>query len=486
MSQQTREPNTAADTAADSVANTAGNLQDPAPAHASGADRDELQAMWGAVAALLDDVTVAPSQHPPAEPPRAAQAAPPPAQESPPQPVQPVPAAMLSAAEQPAAGETPAPPAAPAAPDPGVAGEASAVTGSGGPGAHLPAEQPAPAEPPAPAGPLPLPPWEQPAPPPPAAESAPSGAQPPAAPAAESAPAPAAPAPAEPVATPQPLPATQPAQQALPGAAPQRPVPETAAGALPAAELDNSAVSIRGRSDGLTIEIGEGPWPEIVSALTHRLENSGGFFRGAHVALELGERPLNEQDLKTLADLIARHEIILGVVRTSADRTFHSAIALGLAVIHESAEGATLAAAQVAAGNTESHSYYVYRGSLRSGQILDRADHVVIVGDVNPGAQVISDGDILVWGRLRGMAHAGANGNSQSVIAALDLDPIQLRIDTVIAATPGGATDNRPRWYGGRTARRPEIARLVDSQLVIEAWDEAKVHGANILKRRRD
>jgi septum site-determining protein MinC len=251
--------------------------------------------------------------------------------------------------------------------------------------------------------------------------------------------------------------------------------------------MDFSAVSIRGRGEGLTVEIGEGKWEELVAMLALRLDHSGGFFRHAHVAVELGARALNEQELKSLSDLLARHEIAPGIVRTSSDRTFHSAIAIGLAVIHESPEGSTLAAAQVAASNAEQQGYYVYRGSLRSGQVLERSDHVVVVGDVNPGAQVVSHGDILVWGRLRGTAHAGAGGNTQSVIAALDLDPIQLRIDTVIAATPGGGGDNRPRWQGGRAAaRRPEIARLVDHQLVIDDWDEAKVHGANILKRRRD
>lgn len=66
--------------------------------------------------------------------------------------------------------------------------------------------------------------------------------------------------------------------------------------------------------------------------------------------------------------------------------------------------------------------FFVYRGSLRSGQQLYRHEHIIeIMGDVNPGAQVASNGDILIWGRLRGLAHAGVEGNLNAIIAALDL-----------------------------------------------------------------
>ena len=478
MSQQTRDPNSTGNPNAGATAGLNAGLNGAPSASVPETNPDELQSMWGAVAALLDDVTVPPARgHTPSRAQgvaahQASNTAPveraaPPAQ--PPLPAPPAPSVPESAAPSPAP-ELPAQAAADAGPTPGAAA-------------------PEPSTP----QPLPLPPWEQ---PPAAATTAGTAAT--AATAAgvaraaadDSAGAAASPTADSPV-SPAPPATAAPAVPSVPPAGSEPPsaavTAAATAAAAPAEDMDFSAVSIRGRGDGLTVAIGEGKWDELIAMLAQRLEHSGGFFRGAHVAVELGDRTLNEQELKTLSDLLISHEIVPGVVRTTSDRTFHSAIALGLAIVHESAEGSTLAAAQVASGNAEHHTYYVYRGSLRSGQVLDRSDHVVVVGDVNPGAQVISDGDILVWGRLRGMAHAGANGKTDSVIAALDLDPIQLRIATVIAATPGGATENRPRWYGGRSSsRRPEIARLVDQQLVIEAWDEAKVHGANILKRRRD
>jgi len=86
--------------------------------------------------------------------------------------------------------------------------------------------------------------------------------------------------------------------------------------------------------------------------------------------------------------------------------------------------------------------------------------HVIVIGDVNPGGEIIAGGDVVVWGRLRGMVHAGAEGNEKSIVCALDLSPTQLRIAGQIALTPKRR---------GKT--RPEIASLKDGQVVAEPWN---------------
>ena len=128
-----------------------------------------------------------------------------------------------------------------------------------------------------------------------------------------------------------------------------------------------------------------------------------------------------EDELQQLLKLVQSYDMTIGAVRTSAERTFQSALALGLTVTLESADGAPVADAAPAVTNVTTAAYFVYRGYLRSGHRLRRKEHVLVIGDVNPGAEVFSDGDILVWGRLRGVAHAGANGNRRAIVAALDL-----------------------------------------------------------------
>ncbi|MCY7390650.1 MAG: septum site-determining protein MinC, partial [Leptolyngbyaceae cyanobacterium CAN_BIN12] len=86
--------------------------------------------------------------------------------------------------------------------------------------------------------------------------------------------------------------------------------------------------------------------------------------------------------------------------------------------------------------------------TLRSGGDVRHNGTVIILGDLNPGSSVVATGDILIWGRLRGTAHAGAKGNAQCLIMALQMEPNQIRIADFVARAP----ENPPAQY------YPEIA----------------------------
>ena len=103
------------------------------------------------------------------------------------------------------------------------------------------------------------------------------------------------------------------------------------------------------------------------------------------------------------------------------------------------------------------------RRTLRSGVIVEYPGHIVIIGDVNPGAQIIAAGDVVVWGKLRGVVHAGAGGNKSAVVCALDLSPTQLRIAGSIAVTPKR-----------RGKPQPETAHLENGQVTAQTWDPKK------------
>jgi len=102
-----------------------------------------------------------------------------------------------------------------------------------------------------------------------------------------------------------------------------------------------------------------------------------------------------------------------------------------------------------------------HTGTLRGGQALAHVGNIVVVGDVNPGAELIATGEILVFGRLAGVAHAGAQGDESAKVYALDLDATQLRIATFIAAD--GERTPRP---GG-----PEVALVRDGRIVVMPFD---------------
>ncbi len=117
------------------------------------------------------------------------------------------------------------------------------------------------------------------------------------------------------------------------------------------------------------------------------------------------------------------------------------------------------AAVQPAPGPAPSLPGTLYhRGTLRGGQTLQQLGSIVVVGDVNPGAELIATGDIVVFGALRGTAHAGAQGDASARVFALELAATQLRIATYIAADDGGRG----------APRAPEVA-FVDGERIARA-----------------
>jgi septum site-determining protein MinC len=105
--------------------------------------------------------------------------------------------------------------------------------------------------------------------------------------------------------------------------------------------------------------------------------------------------------------------------------------------------------------------------TIRSGQTLQYPGHIVILGDVNPGAEIIAGGNIIVMGSLRGIAHAGAEGSSDAVVAAFRLEPTQLRIANHITRAPDGEKF---------TPEYPEVARVRNEVVVIEKVHSLREH----------
>tara|TARA_Y100001968_G_scaffold9854_2_gene8237 strand:+ start:2431 stop:3051 length:621 start_codon:yes stop_codon:yes gene_type:complete len=77
-----------------------------------------------------------------------------------------------------------------------------------------------------------------------------------------------------------------------------------------------------------------------------------------------------------------------------------------------------------------------HKGTVRSGENIESKGDLLILGDVNPGGMVSANGDVMIWGRLLGIAHAGKFGNMQAKISALHLRPVQLRIADKVAKGP--------------------------------------------------
>ena len=228
----------------------------------------------------------------------------------------------------------------------------------------------------------------------------------------------------------------------------------------------SDTVSIKGIKDGLLISLSSTEdWQVISRDLAAKLDEKVDFFAGARVTVDVGERPVPKYELTSLKALLERRGLTLVVMQTSSRTTFESAQALDLRTNvpedpkkQQNAEGM-----EDLAIDPEEHGTVgvMIKRTLRSGRTVHSRGHVVVFGDVNPGAQIIAAGDIIIWGKLRGMVHAGAEGDTSAVICALDMSPNQLRIAGSIATSP--SDKNRKI--------RPEVASVRENRIVVEAWE---------------
>ena len=152
---------------------------------------------------------------------------------------------------------------------------------------------------------------------------------------------------------------------------------------------------------------------EIIQVLRKKLLELKKIYKSEKIPIKVTGKVLKNREIDEIQKLIKE--------KIDVDIDFDMPKTLGLSSIKRTFEQATIIS------ETTFH-----RGSLRSGQKLEIEGSVVILGDVNSGAEVIASENIVVLGSLRGLAHAGAKGNKQAIIGAGTLDTVQIRIANII------------------------------------------------------
>lgn len=217
----------------------------------------------------------------------------------------------------------------------------------------------------------------------------------------------------------------------------------------------SNLIAIKGSKDGLRLQLDESAtWTELLDALRDQLSQAANFFHGAQVMLDIGERALAEDQLVALLALMQQHGLRPDALASTTRESRNAARAAGITARPSSRSGVEREERDTAS--------FVQR-TVRSGQVVRHHGHVIVLGDLNAGGEIIAGGNVIVWGRLRGTVQAGALGDRQAIICALELAPTQLRIADLIARPPDGHTE-----------RRPEIARVVDEQISVETWEYRK------------
>jgi septum site-determining protein MinC len=270
---------------------------------------------------------------------------------------------------------------------------------------------------------------------------------------------------------------------------------------------------LRGKGLGLEIALGGCDFEQALAELQGKLGERPGFYTGTPATAALGGASPSEEQLARLRALLHDHGIALNALRGGpdierladvfglrytacddggeelarrralrpkrevqlsdaarslvadfagarsdiADRRKRGQTSVRRVVFNEQTAPQVQAAAEQAQQDAGQSTLY-HIGTLRGGQSMHHIGNIVVVGDVNPGAELVASGDIVVFGALRGVAHAGAQGDTGSRVYAIELAPTQLRIATFIAADGSGQQPSDSQ---------PEVAFVQDDRIMI-------------------
>jgi septum site-determining protein MinC len=199
-------------------------------------------------------------------------------------------------------------------------------------------------------------------------------------------------------------------------------------------------VTIKGTKDGLVFIMDETcSYQDIILELKDKLKSSHQHFLEGpliRVTVRLGNRYLTSEQGNELKDLI----------RSKGN------------LVVEQLESNVVSKAEVEKARLQANIQVIQR-TIRSGQVFQCDGNALVLGDVNPGGCIEASGNIYVMGSLRGMAHAGINGDLQAIIAASILQPTQLRIGSILSRPPD-------EWE--EEEYQMEFAYVDENQIVID------------------
>lgn len=201
-----------------------------------------------------------------------------------------------------------------------------------------------------------------------------------------------------------------------------------------------NCVSINLKKDEIIIKLNDDASQlEIIECLRRKLQELRKLYKDEKTPITVTGKVLKNREIDEIQNLIKS--------RIDVDIDFDMPKGLGLHNIKKTFDK------EIAISEAKFH-----RGSLRSGQKLESEGSLVIIGDVNSGAEVMASDNIVILGALRGLAHAGAKGNKQAIVAAGLVDTVQIRIANIVKEID---RDEEPM-------HKQAYASIVDNEIVIE------------------
>lgn len=204
--------------------------------------------------------------------------------------------------------------------------------------------------------------------------------------------------------------------------------------------MHDDRIVFKGNKEGLNVVINLNKFintEEMINALVKKLSFTRRFYKGSILRITMDIKQVDERDLRRLKEILFDEFKIKDCI------------------YHDSEERPN----KLFTGVNEGRTKFV-RKTIRSGQRFEYSGNLVIVGDINPGAEVYAAGNIIVLGAIKGAVHAGNNGNEKAFVAAFSLQPQIIEIAGIITISP---EDNLKPQY-------PELARIKNGNIIVEPY----------------
>lgn len=214
----------------------------------------------------------------------------------------------------------------------------------------------------------------------------------------------------------------------------------------------NQSVVIKGNKHGIVVVLdAKAEFEVLKEQIEERFKASAKFFGNADMALAFEGRALSTEEQKEVLEIIAKvsNLNIICVIDNNEEQDIKFKQAVDSASGKKEAE-------------SPANDGQFYKGTLRSGQVLETEGSIVVLGDVNPGGRIIATGNVVILGSLRGNVFAGANGNEDCFVVALEMNPMQIKIGEVIARSSDAAPKKKSKGI------EPKIAYVDDGNIYIE------------------
>ena len=209
--------------------------------------------------------------------------------------------------------------------------------------------------------------------------------------------------------------------------------------------MNDDRLQIRGTKDGINAIIDMekfDTFDEMLSLLINKLTAGKSFYKGSTIKITANLKRVSEVEIEKLKEVLFEEILIKDCVLEEKE------------VEHKEEKES-----KIFNGVYEGKTKFLKK-TVRGGQLIKYSGNIVIIGDVNSGAEVYAGGNIVVMGRIKGQVHAGVGGNKKAIISALSLQPEVLQIGDIITIAPD---DTQKPSY-------PEVAKIKDDTIIVEPY----------------